>query len=363
MIPRAPDNLIRRLDEAEREFEHLSAQLLEGEVLSDHRRVRAISTRRSALLPLVEQWRQLRAAEHEVEQLAAVVRENADTDLVQIAREDLPNVEHHAVELLRSIQRLLVSAEDRAVGSIIVEIRAGVGGDEAGLWAGDLAEMYRRFAAARGWLCETMQASPGEAGGFKQVILRIEGDGVWAQLGYESGTHQVKRIPATETQGRVHTSTATVAILPEPEEIEVQIDLSDVKEMMTTAQGPGGQNVNKVATAVHLIHVPTGIEVRMQETKSQSQNRARAWQLLRARLFERQKAEREAQRAEARRGMIGSASRSEKIRTYRYKENVVVDHRLGSSAALNLGEIMAGRLDGLVTALAEQDLAERVAAL
>jgi peptide chain release factor 1 len=195
------------------------------------------------------------------------------------------------------------------------------------------------------------------------IILRIEGEAVWAELGYEGGTHQVKRVPDTETAGRVHTSTATVAILPEPKEVEVRIDTAEVKEIMTTAQGPGGQNVNKVATAVHLIHLPTGIEVRMQETKSQAQNRAKAWQLLRARLFERQKAERDAERAQQRRGMIGSASRSEKIRTYRYKENLVVDHRLGSGQSFNLSEIMAGRLDPLVTALAEQDMAERVAAL
>jgi peptide chain release factor 1 len=184
---------------------------------------------------------------------------------------------------------------------------------------------------------------------------------VWSQLGYEGGTHQVKRIPATEAQGRVHTSTATVAVLPEPEEVEVKLDPADVKEMITTAQGPGGQNVNKVATAVHLIHRPTGIEVRMQETKSQTQNRERAWSLLRARLYERQRAEAHAQRAEARSSMIGTASRAEKIRTYRYKDNIVVDHRIDDS--FNLTTVMAGGLQPVVDALIEADTAKRLAAL
>lgn len=198
-------------------------------------------------------------------------------------------------------------------------------------------------------------------GGFKLAIFIIRGEGVWAQLGYEGGTHQVKRIPATESQGRIHTSTATVAVLPEPEEIEITIDQNDVKEMITTAQGPGGQNVNKVATAVHLIHQPTGIEVRMQNTKSQSQNRVLAWQLLRARLFEKQKAQAEAERAESRSSMIGSGSRAEKIRTYRYKDNLVVDHRI--SANFNLGEIMAGRMQPMIDELIEHDTAQRLTAL
>lgn len=193
--------------------------------------------------------------------------------------------------------------------------------------------------------------------------MSISGEGVWSQLGYEGGTHQVKRVPATEAQGRVHTSTATVAVLPEPEEVEVRISAEEVKEIITTAQGPGGQNVNKLATAVHLIHLPTGIEVRMQETRSQTQNRQKAWQLLRARLYERQKAEAEAQRAAKRSSMIGSGDRAEKIRTYRWKENIVVDHRLEGEGSFNLQEIMAGRMQPMIDRLVEHDIAQRLAAL
>jgi peptide chain release factor 1 len=261
------------------------------------------------------------------------------------------------------VQRQLVTADDRAVGSIILEVRAGVGGDEAAIWAGDLVSMYQRFAAGKGWTVQQVDHQPGEQGGCKSAIFRVGGEGVFSELGYEGGTHQVKRVPATEAQGRIHTSTATVAVLPEPEDIEIELDPNDVKEMITTAQGPGGQNVNKVATAVHLIHQPTGIDVRIQDTKSQNQNRQVAWRVLKARLYERQKAEADAERADARKSMIGSGMRAEKIRTYRYKENLVVDHRLGSANSFNLTETMQGRLQPMIDALAEQDTAQRLAAL
>ena len=361
MVTNVSDNLIRKLEELDAQFGDLSRQLLDPEVLGDHRAVRQLSIKRAAIEPLISEYRAYRGALDEARQMRAVIDDGSDPELVELAREELPDLEATARRLIESIQKQLVTADDQAVGSIILEVRAGVGGDEAAIWAGDLLTMYRRFAAQKGWTVEDLHLAGGDAGGHKLAIVSIGGEAVWAQLGYEGGTHQVKRVPATEAQGRVHTSTATVAVLPEPEEVEITLDPSDVKEMITTAQGPGGQNVNKVATAVHLIHQPSGIEVRMQDTKSQAQNREKAWQVLRARLYERQKAEAESERAQARRTMIGSAGRAEKIRTYRYKENIVVDHRLGRS--FNLGEAMAGRLQPMIDELVEHDTAQRLAAL
>jgi peptide chain release factor 1 len=355
-----PANLIARLDELLAQHDDIERQLVDPDVLADHRKIRALSIRKAALAPLVSRYRDWRAARDEIAEMEAVLAGD-DADLADLARAELPALRARAEALIDDIQKRLVTADDESVASVILEIRAGVGGDEAALWAGDLLEMYRRYAESRGWSFEEFETSPGDHGGVKNAIAGISGDGVWSQLGYEGGTHQVKRVPATEAQGRVHTSTATVAVLPEPEEVEVQLDPNDVKEIMTTAQGPGGQNVNKVATCVHLIHLPTGIDVRIQETKSQSQNRLRAWQVLRARLYERQQAEQDAKRAESRNRMIGTASRAEKIRTYRYKENLVVDHRIGAS--FNLSDVMGGRMQAVIDALVEHDRAQRLAAL
>jgi peptide chain release factor 1 len=354
-------NLIRKLDEIDAQHAAFSRQLEDPAVLADHRQVRALSIKKAAIEPLVLDYRSYLAANSQIDELNAVINAGDDKDLIELAREELPALQEHADQLIAAIQKRLVTAEDQSVGSVILEVRAGVGGDEAGIWAGDIVNMYRRYSASRGWAEEELQVSPADHGGFKQAILSVTGEGVWSALGYEGGTHQVKRIPATEAQGRVHTSTATVAVLPEPEEVEVKIAADDVKEIITTAQGPGGQNVNKVATAVHLIHLPTGIEVRMQETKSQAQNRAKAWQLLRARLYERQKAEAHAARGEVRRSMIGSGDRAEKIRTYRWKDNLVVDHRINES--FNLSEVMAGRMQPLIDKLIEHDMAQRLAVL
>ncbi len=355
------DNLRRTLDELLAQHALLGEQLGDPAIATDHRRVQAISIRRAAIEPLVERWRRFVRLERELDEARRMVAEERDAELAGLAKEEVTRLREQASSELESVQEQLVTADDDAVGAVILEIRAGVGGDEAGLFAGDLLEMYRRFASGQGWQYETLDAAPGEAGGIKHAVVALKGPRVFADLAFEAGTHQVKRVPATEAQGRVHTSTATVAVLPEPEAIEVDLDPADVKESITTAQGPGGQNVNKVSTAVHLIHQPTGIEVRMQETKSQQQNRERAWQLLRARLYAKQQAEAAARRAEARSDMIGTASRAEKIRTYRFKENLVNDHRLGES--FNLSEVLSGDLGPIVAALRRREVASRLAAL
>jgi len=353
--------LIARLDQMLGQLEALDAQLADPAVTADHQRVTELSQKRAAILPLCTMYRDYRAAADEVASLQRILEEEDDAELKAMARQELPDVRRRAADLLETIKGELVTSDDKAVGAVIMEIRAGVGGDEAAIWAGDLLEMYHKYAAAKRWKWEPMDFSGAEMGGCKAATVNIRGEGVWQHLGYEGGTHCVKRVPATESQGRIHTSTATIAVLPEPQAIDVQLDEADVDIDITTSRGPGGQNVNKVATAVKLLHRPTGIEVRMQDTKSQHQNRQLAWQLLRARLYERQRQAADAERAEQRARMIGSGERGERIRTYRYKDNLVVDHRLGDS--FNLGEILAGGLDVLVAALIEQDKAQRLAAL
>lgn len=361
MIEQIPDNLKTRLEEMDRQMVTIAEALLDPDVLSNHNTVRELSVKRAALEGPVSRWREIVALEAERLELEEVLKSEADQDLLAMAREELPELATRKTGIIEALKTELVTSEDKAVGAMILEIRAGVGGDEAALFAGDLLEMYERYATIRRWRFEVLESQPGEMGGIKTVVVELEGRGAWSELGYEGGTHQVKRVPATEAQGRIHTSTATVAVLAQPEEIEVSLEKSDVKESITTAQGPGGQNVNKVATAVHLIHEPTGIEVRMQETKSQAQNREKAWRLLRARLYERQRRETEARRAEERASMIGSGNRAEKIRTYRYKDNLAVDHRLGGN--FNLGELMQGNLTPLIESLIELDVAKRLAAL
>ena len=353
MSDRIPENVAEKLRAIKDQHDDLASQLMDVAVLSDHKKVTSLSIKKAVIAPLVKQFESYEAALSQVKECEELLGGD-DAELAAMAKEELPQLDTKLSNLAESIQKQLVTADEQAVGSVIVEVRAGVGGDEAAIWATDLENMYKRFAVIHGWKIEEM-------GGTKSIILCIAGEGVWTNLGFESGTHQVKRVPATETQGRIHTSTATVAVLPEPEEVEVDLDPKDVKESITTSTGPGGQNVNKVATAVHLIHEPSGIEVRMQDTKSQAQNREKAWKLLRARLFEVQKAKIDAERAEARNSMIGSGNRAEKIRTYRYKDNLIVDHRI--SGHYNLSDTMSGNMQPMIDQLIEAETARRLAEL
>ena len=355
------ENVVRKLEELSQRYDELERSLSDPEVFSDPERVRELSVKRSGIADIVERYRRYRSLAEQIEEDERIVAESDDPELRGLAQEELEGLKPEAEGLLEAITHELVTADDRAVGSVILEVRAAAGGAEAAIWAGELLAMYQQYADRHGWQHETLSFSPSDQGGVREAIANVSGPGVWQGLGYEGGVHCVKRVPETESQGRIHTSTATVAVMPEPEAVSVDIPDEDVETHVTTAQGPGGQNVNKVASAVHMVHKPTGIEVRMQESKSQHQNRDRAWRLLKARVHDAYERERAQERADQRGKMIGSGGRSERIRTYRFKDNMVVDHRLGRS--FNLEPILAGDLDDVVEALVAQDRANRLAAM
>jgi peptide chain release factor 1 len=283
----------------------------------------------------------------------------ADEDLKVLAEEELQQLEGKRQSLFDELVNSLVMADDMSVDSVIIEIRAGTGGEEAALFARDLYGMYTRYADSRRWKVEQLDFSASEKNGFREVIFSVKGPGVWSELGYEGGGHRVQRVPETESQGRIHTSAATVAVLPEPEEIDIQIPPEDVVEHVSRASGPGGQNVNKVSSAIKLEHIPTGITVSMQDEQSQHKNRAKAWRLLRSRLYEYHQSKKRAERDSQRKTMIGSGDRSQKIRTYNYPQNRVTDHRINLSL-YSLDKIMGGDMSELISAIKDYDKEQRL---
>jgi len=358
-----PRSVLSKLDELDAQFAQLERDLADPAIASDHNKLRDLSIKRAALAPVAEGYRRYKALLAEGEELRSALA-GGDAELAELVASELPEVERRAGEEIEKVKARLVTADDRRVGSVILEVRAGTGGDEAALWARDLLDVYARYAARKGWKVDEMEIDAAAAfGGVRRAIVNFAGEGVWSELSFEAGVHSVKRVPATESQGRIHTSTCTVAVLPEPEELDIRIDwANDVTEHVTTAQGPGGQNVNKVATAVHLVHNPTGVEVRMQETKSQAQNREKARRLLKARVYEIEREKAEAARAAERKGQIGTGGRSEKIRVYRYQDNIVADQRLDHKFT-KTQVIDEADLQPLFDALIEQETARRLAAL
>lgn len=359
---RLPARVLEKLRAVEAEERGIGAQLEDPGVLSDHRRVRELSIRRAGLARVAQGYRTLISLEREAKGLKELAA-GADADLAAMAREELPRLEAKAAETVKEVLSRLVQSEDGTIGSVMLEIRAGTGGDEAALWARDLLTMYEKYAGRRGWSFEVLDFTPeADAGGIRSAVANVRGEGVWTELAFEAGVHSVKRVPATEAQGRIHTSTATVAVLPEPENVDVKVDwVNDVEEKVTTSQGPGGQNVNKVATAVQLHHKPSGIVIRMQESKSQHQNRDKAKRLLLAKLYEIERRRRHEERSAARRSQIGAGERSEKIRTYRWKEGIVADERLPGQYALR--DIIAGDMEGLFKDLVARETTRRLSEL
>ncbi|UCC22891.1 MAG: peptide chain release factor 1, partial [Planctomycetota bacterium] len=282
-----------------------------------------------------------------------------EEDFRALAQEELNQLESKKAVLLEEMQNTLVMADEMGIDSVIMEIRAGTGGEEAALFARDLYNMYTRYAERRKWKVEQLDFSAAEMGGFREVIFGVKGEGVWSELGYEGGGHRVQRVPQTESQGRIHTSAATVAVLAEPDEAEAEINPNDVEEHVSRSSGPGGQNVNKVSSAIKLEHIPTGITISMQDEQSQHKNRAKAWRILRSRLNEYYQSKKRAERDSKRKTMIGSGDRSQKIRTYNFPQNRLTDHRINLSLH-SLDKIMAGDMSELIAALKDYDREQRL---
>ena len=350
--------MLERLQGLEEEYEQLSARLNDPQVLADHRAVRDAGRRLKALEPVVAALRRYREVLDDLQTAQAMVAEAGgdDRDLLRAEIDDLEATRDRLEEELRE---LLLPQDPNDDKNVIVEIRGAEGGEEANLFAKDLFDMYLRYADRLGFRHEVLAAHPSEKGGFNEVSFLLKGDGVWSHLKHEGGPHRVQRVPATESQGRIHTSSATVTVLPEAEEVDVSIDPSELKVDVYRSTGPGGQSVNTTDSAVRITHLPTGIVVSMQDEKSQLQNKARALQVLRARLLREEQERQASEQSEQRRSQVGGGGRSEKIRTYNFKENRVTDHRINKTIH-KLDKVLMGDLDELVDALRADERARQL---
>jgi peptide chain release factor 1 len=352
--------LAAKLDGVAARYQELTAQLNDPIVAGNPSKIVAISKEHGQLRRMAEAYAKYKEAAANLAESEAIIDDQSqDAEFRELAREELPDLRDKADALIERLKDLLVTGDDAAISSIIMEIRSGTGGDEAALFSADLYQMYLRFAEVNGFKVEVLDHSDAEMGGLKEIVLSIKGPGVFTRFGYEGGGHRVQRVPKTESQGRVHTSAATVAVLPEIEEVDIDINWEkDVLEHVSRAGGPGGQNVNKVASAIKLEHIPTGITVSMRDDKSQHKNRAKARRILISRVHDKFIQEQENQRAATRKTMIGSGDRSQRIRTYNFPQNRCTDHRINQDYSLE--KIMGGDLDTLVTALYQQDKIERL---
>jgi len=354
------NTLLAKLDELEARLCQIEKQIADPAIACDSAKLIALSKEQGKLKTIVTKYREYKKTTAGIKDAEESLKDGTvEEDFRVLAKEELDELENKKNTLLEEIQNTLVMADEMGINSVIMEIRAGTGGDEAALFARDLYNMYVKYAESRKWKVEQFDFSATEVGGFREVIFSIKGKGVWSDLGYEAGGHRVQRVPETESQGRVHTSAATVAVLPEPEEVDIRIEANDVVEHVSRSSGPGGQSVNKLSSAVKLEHIPTGITVSMQDEKSQHKNRAKAWRILRSRIYEYVERKKRAERDSQRKTMIGSGDRSQKIRTYNYPQNRLTDHRINLSL-YSLDKIMTGDMDEVIAALKDYDREQRL---
>ena len=351
--------MFERLEQIEAKYEELNQALASPEIVSDSARYQKTAKTHSEITPVVEKYREYKDLTRGIAESKALLQDETDPEMVSYAEEELAKLEKRVGEVEEELKVLLLPKDPNDEKNVILEIRAGTGGDEATLFAAEIFRMYNRYAETQRWRVEVLSTSESGVGGLKEVIALIEGQGVYSRLKYESGVHRVQRVPATETQGRVHTSAVTVAVLPEAEDVDIKIDPKDIRIDTFCSSGPGGQSVNTTYSAVRITHLPTNTVVSCQDEKSQIKNREKGMRVLRSRLYEMEQQKQQEALAKERKAMVGPGDRSEKIRTYNFPQNRVTDHRIGYTVH-QLPEFMDGRLQPLIEALITHFHAERL---
>jgi len=351
--------MLDQLDRIEKRYQELEQQIAMPEVASDLKRLQAMAQERASIKDVVTKYREYKATAKSLEETRAMLKAELDEDMVALVKQETENLESKLGHLLQELKFALLPKEANDERDIIMEIRAGAGGDEAGLFAADLFRMYSRYAQSKGWGVDIINVNESAIGSFKEIIFEIKGKGAFSRMKYERGVHRVQRVPITESASRIHTSTATVAVLPEADEVEISVNPDDLKVDIFHSRGAGGQNVNKVATAVRVTHLPTGIVAICQDERSQLRNKTKAMAVLRARLLDVEQRRKEAEVTRERRSQVGTGDRAERIRTYNFPQDRVTDHRISLSLH-NLPRIIEGELDELIDALAANDQMKRL---
>jgi peptide chain release factor 1 len=354
--------MFEQLKRIEARYEELLQMMADPAVAADHARVARLAQEQAELEEIVQAYRRWQTVKAQIEEARSILEDEVDAEMVRFLREEIDRLEGELESTEAELRQLLLPRDPNDDKDVIVEIRAGAGGEEAGLFAADLFRMYTRYAESKGWKVDVISSNETGIGGFKEIIFEVKGKGAYSHLKYESGVHRVQRVPITEASGRIHTSTATVAVLPEPDEVEVEIDPKDLRIDVFRSTGHGGQSVNTTDSAVRITHLPTGIVVTCQDERSQLQNKQRALSVLRARLYDLERQKQMEQITMARRLQVGSGERSEKIRTYNFPQNRVTDHRIGLTL-YRLEAILDGEIDEFIEALAAADRAERLQAM
>lgn len=355
------NDVLDRLQAVENRYEKLNELLSDPAVISDSNKLREYSKEQSDIQETVEVYREYKDVREQLKDAKAMLEDKLDAEMREMVKEEVSELEAQEKTLSERLKILLVPKDPNDDKNVIVEVRGAAGGDEAALFAGDLYRMYSRYAEVQGWKTEIIEASYTELGGYKEIIFMINGKGAFAKLKFENGAHRVQRVPETESGGRIHTSTATVAVLPEAEEVEIDIHEKDVRVDTFASSGPGGQSVNTTMSAVRLTHLPTGVVVSCQDEKSQIKNKEKAMKVLRARVYDKFRQEAQAEYDQNRKQAVGTGDRSERIRTYNFPQNRVTDHRIGLTIQ-KLDQILQGKLDDFINALVMEDQAQKMEA-